>query len=138
MEGKFKIEMEVRDSETDFQGIVNNANYMIYLEHARHQWFKELGINFTEWSKNNLQLMLTSATLEFKRSLVPGDKFYVTCDRGEFISHVQFNIEQEIYLINSDKLILKSNLIGTCLNEKAKSKRERLFVPDALKSIRNK
>ncbi|NLI24182.1 MAG: acyl-CoA thioesterase, partial [Bacteroidales bacterium] len=30
----FELEMEVRDYECDIQGIVNNAVYMNYLEHA--------------------------------------------------------------------------------------------------------
>lgn len=91
---RFKLEMEVRDSETDIQGIVNNANYMVYLEHARHKWLKEIGINFTEWPQKNLQLVLLSASFEFKKSLVPGDKFYVTCEVGESVGKVKFAIDQ--------------------------------------------
>lgn len=130
---KFKIEMEVRDSETDIQGIVNNANYMVYLEHARHKWLKEIGINFTEWSQKKLQLVLLSASLEFKKSLVPGDKFYVTCKVGESAGKVKFTIEQEIYLVETDELILKANFTGTCVNENATSRKEKLFAPDLLK-----
>jgi acyl-CoA thioester hydrolase len=93
--------MEVRDSEIDIQGIVNNANYMVYLEHARHKWLKEIGINFIEWSHKNLQLVLLSASLEFKKSLVAGNKFYVTCKAGELVSLAKFSINQEIYLIHT-------------------------------------
>ena len=32
----FRHEMKVRDYECDIQGVVNNANYQHYLEHARH------------------------------------------------------------------------------------------------------
>ena len=30
------LEFKVRDYEVDSQGIVNNANYLHYLEHTRH------------------------------------------------------------------------------------------------------
>ena len=32
----YEREMEVRDYELDAEGIVNNANYLHYLEHTRH------------------------------------------------------------------------------------------------------
>ena len=35
--------MEVRDYECDLQGIVNNAEYQHYLEHARHQFLRSVG-----------------------------------------------------------------------------------------------
>ena len=38
MEKVFELKMSVRDYECDLQGIVNNAVYQNYLEHARHQF----------------------------------------------------------------------------------------------------
>ncbi len=32
----FETKMEVRDYECDIEGIVNNANYLHYMEHTRH------------------------------------------------------------------------------------------------------
>ena len=32
----FQLEMMVRDYECDIQGIVNNANYLHFMEHTRH------------------------------------------------------------------------------------------------------
>ena len=42
----FETEMEVRDYECDIQGIVNNANYLHYTEHTRHQVLVSLGVSF--------------------------------------------------------------------------------------------
>ena len=42
----FEIELTVRDYECDLQGIVNNAVYQHYLEHARHTFLEEVGLNF--------------------------------------------------------------------------------------------
>ena len=44
----FSIEMQVRDYELDAEGIVNNANYLHYLEHTRHQFCTQNGISFAE------------------------------------------------------------------------------------------
>ena len=39
----FETKMEVRDYECDIEGIVNNANYLHYMEHTRHLFLKECG-----------------------------------------------------------------------------------------------
>ena len=46
MEKRFELEMEVRDYECDIQGIVNNANYLHYMEHTRHKFIKTIGLDF--------------------------------------------------------------------------------------------
>ena len=43
----FCLDMEVRDYEIDYQGIVNNANYLHYLEHTRHEFCKMAGLNIS-------------------------------------------------------------------------------------------
>ena len=43
-----ELKMKVRDYECDLQGIVNNANYQHYLEHARHEFLLERGISFAD------------------------------------------------------------------------------------------
>ena len=42
---------EVRDNELDIQGVVNNANYFIYMAHAR-QYIHEIGLNFAEMAQS--------------------------------------------------------------------------------------
>ena len=44
----FETKMEVRDYECDIEGIVNNANYLHYMEHTRHLFLKECGLSFAE------------------------------------------------------------------------------------------
>ena len=43
-----EIRLKVRDYECDLQGIVNNANYQHYLEHARHEFLLSTGAGFAE------------------------------------------------------------------------------------------
>ena len=45
---RYRLQFEVRDYECDLQGIVNNAVYQNYLEHARHQLLKSIGVDFAE------------------------------------------------------------------------------------------
>ena len=42
----FKLTMEARDHECDIQGVVNNAHYQHYFEHARHRFLLDHKIDF--------------------------------------------------------------------------------------------
>ena len=42
----FELPMRVRDYEVDSQGIVNNAVYLHYLEHTRHEFCRKAGTSF--------------------------------------------------------------------------------------------
>lgn len=72
------LAMQVRDYECDLQGIVNNAVYQNYLEHARHQYLLAQGLNFAELTAQGIHLVMTHAELSYKQSLKPGDAFEVT------------------------------------------------------------
>ena len=41
-----EVDLEVRNYECDLQGIVNNAVFLNYLEHARHQYLLSVGIDW--------------------------------------------------------------------------------------------
>ena len=130
---KFSIEMEVRDNELDAQGIVNNANYMIYLSHARHKHGEELGINHTSFAEMGLNLVITSCTMKFKNSLMANEKFIVTSDitNGELPFH--WAHKQDIKRASDGKIILKAVFNATCVN---KSETEnKLCIPDIIEKL---
>ena len=74
----FQIPMQVRDYECDLQGVVNNAVYQNYLEHARHAFLHQHGIDFAALTSEGIHLMLIRAELDFKAPLKPNDRFDVT------------------------------------------------------------
>ena len=49
----YTLQMQVRDYELDSEGIVNNANYLHYLEHTRHRFCAENGISFSEMQQTS-------------------------------------------------------------------------------------
>ncbi len=56
----------VRDYECDLQGVVNNAVYQNYLEHARHVFLKEQGIDFAALAREGVNLVVIRAELDYK------------------------------------------------------------------------
>ena len=58
-QASFSLELAVRDYECDLQGVVNNAVYQNYLEHARHEYLKSIGIDFAALTLQGINLVVT-------------------------------------------------------------------------------
>jgi len=125
----FSLEMDVRDYECDIQGIVNNAVYQNYLEHARHEYLKEVGIDFAEYARNGINLVVVRAELDYKLPLMSGDKFQVGLNM-ERESKIKFAFHQDIIRLADEKIMVKGKIIGTALNPKG-----RPTIPDELNKL---
>jgi len=75
MKKTFEIEMKVRDYECDSQGIVNNANYLHYMENTRHEFMSDLGLTFKESHRMKIDPVVVRADLHYKTPLTGGDVF---------------------------------------------------------------
>lgn len=117
----FSIDMDVRDYECDIQGIVNNAVYQNYLEHARHEYLKEVGIDFAELARNGINLVVVRAELDYKLPLMSGDKFRVGLNM-ERESKIKFAFHQDIIRLVDEKIMVKGKIIGTALNPNGRPK----------------
>lgn len=115
----FSIEMAVRDYECDMQGVVNNAVYQNYLEHARHEFLKSIGIDFAELTARGINLVVTRIEIDYKLSLTSGDRFQVEITT-ERISPVRFGFRQSIYRLPERKPVVKALVTGTALNAKGR------------------
>ncbi len=69
----FSLEIPVRDYELDSEGIVNNANYLHYLEHTRHAFVKSRGYSFGEMSADGIIPVVNRIEVDYKRPLCSGD-----------------------------------------------------------------
>ena len=125
----FKINMSVRDYECDIQGIVNNAVYQNYLEHARHEYLKKVGVNFSELAKQGINLVVVRIELDYRLPLLSGDDFHVTVDM-ERESKIKFAFKQSIVRSVDNKLMLSGKVIGTALAENGRPK-----IPDVLEGL---
>ncbi|RPJ03408.1 MAG: acyl-CoA thioesterase, partial [Spirochaetaceae bacterium] len=76
---QYEIEMSVRDYELDLEGIVNNAVYLNYFEHARHEFLKAVGLDFSELHKQGTDAVVTRIEVDYRRFLSSGDRFIIKC-----------------------------------------------------------
>lgn len=76
------MDMEVRDYELDCEQIVNNANYLHYMEHTRHKFCSAAGLSFIEMHNKGYDAVVRKIDIEYHTSLKGGDSF-VSCLRLE-------------------------------------------------------
>lgn len=105
------LEFTVRDYECDLQGVVNNANYQHYLEHARHEFLISKGISFSGLHEEGIDLIVTRVEIDYKYPLRSQDKFFV-CINIVREGNVRLVFEQAIFWIPDDKLIVKAKVTG--------------------------
>lgn len=115
----FALEMAVRDYECDMQGIVNNAVYQHYLEHARHEFLKSIGIDFAAITALGINLVVLRVEIDYRISLISGDSFYVTVE-PQRISPLRFGFLQTICRLPDRKQAVKALVTGTALNAKGR------------------
>jgi len=96
----FIMDMEVRDYELDCEQIVNNANYLHYMEHTRHKFCKDAGLSFIEMHNRGIDAVVRKIEVEYKTSLRGGDSF-LSCLRLER-KGPRFIFHQDILKPNGD------------------------------------
>lgn len=94
------MDMEVRDYELDCENIVNNANYLHYMEHTRHKFCAQAGVSFNAMHEAGIDAVVRKIEVEYKRSLRGGESF-VSCIRLER-KGPRFIFHQDIVKSNGD------------------------------------
>ncbi len=115
----FCLEMKVRDYECDMQGIVNNAIYQHYLEHARHEFLLSRGLNFAELTAAGVIIVVAKAELDYRRPLRAGDLFEVSVEVRR-LSKLRIVFDQEIRLERGGELALKASITATAVNARGR------------------
>jgi acyl-CoA thioester hydrolase len=105
------LEFTVRDYEVDLQGVVNNANYQHYLEHARHEFLLSKGISFARLHDEGTDLIITKVEIEYKYPLRSRDRFIVkTGIRKE--GYIRLVFFQDIFRLPDELLIVRAKITG--------------------------
>jgi len=105
------LEFTVRDYECDIQGVVNNANYQHYLEHARHEFLISKGLSFSKLHEEGTDLIVTRVEIDYKYPLRSHDNFVVRTNI-EREGNVRLVFIQDIFRIPDEKLIIKARVTG--------------------------
>lgn len=109
----FETRMMVRDYECDIEGIVNNANYLHYIEHTRHLFLKQCGLSFAEMHRKGIDAVVARMNLQYKVPLRCDDEFISRLNlRKEGLRYI---FQQDIFRAANDKLCFRSSVELVCI-----------------------
>eukprot|EP00898_Chlorokybus_atmophyticus_P008621 jgi/Chlat1/8760/Chrsp9S08576 len=88
----------VRDYELDQFGVVNNAVYLNYLQHARHEWMDGIGCNIDEATRaSGFAFAIPEyKEIKFYAPLRSGDRFFVRLSSLS-VTAARLNVYHEVY-----------------------------------------
>ena len=128
----FELPMKVRDYEVDVEGIVNNANYLHYLEHTRHEFCESAGLSFRDMHLNGIDPVLSRVEIDYKTPLTLGEHFVSKLNirrRGPI-----FIFDQDIYKTDGTPVVLAKVSVA-CIENGRLSRGE--VLADAFKNYIN-
>ncbi len=97
---KFKKNLELRYSDFDMMGHVNNAMYLTYFEYIRILYTTEI----CQWNIKETGLVVANATIDFRSSIVRSSNpiIYIRCNR---LGNKSFGFEYLISEENNSEII---------------------------------
>lgn len=130
MKSQFTWQSVVRSYEIDVQGIVNNAHYLNYFEHARAQVLLSCGIDVGNWHHQGLDLVIVHIDMAIKTSLRANQQFVVHTNINKQ-GKLRLVCEQHIIRTGDDALIAKAKNTVVCVSRE----RGKPVFPDALNAL---
>lgn len=120
----YSIELDVRDYEIDSEGIVNNANYLHYLEHARHRFCDHAGFSFKAMQDAGLIPVLNRVEVDYKTPLRSGDRMVIAI--WVEMKGVRFVFHQDIFNAATGEMVISAVVSCVCLKDGKLSRGELL------------
>ena len=103
----YKSEMRVRFGETDLQGVVFNANYLLYVDTAQMDYLRTIGVPYFDMLERGFDIVIVDASLQF---LAPArfDEVLHVYTRIYDIGNSSIRMDYEIYEAESERFVARS------------------------------
>lgn len=107
----FELPIRVYYEDTDAQGVVYYANYFRFMERARTEWLRSLGVDMARLQDEDRRIFVVAEVqVKFHAPARLLDDIVVTAGLVG-LSRVSFDIEQKIYRNSTDGELLISGIV---------------------------
>ncbi|MDQ7035137.1 MAG: thioesterase family protein [Anaerolineae bacterium] len=86
----------VRYAETDAQGIVHHASYIVYFEEGRSEYIRQRGSSYAEFERSGLYLAVTEINARYIKAARYDDRLTVRCWIAKFIVVVHWYLNTKL------------------------------------------
>ena len=112
----FELPMKVRDYEVDSEGIVNNAIYLHYLEHTRHEFCEQAGFSFRQMHSQGIDPVVSRVEIDYRRPLRLGESMVSKLAMSR--KGPLFIFMQDIFTPDGEPVVKAKVMIATLVNGK--------------------
>jgi len=107
----FELPIRVYYEDTDAKGVVYYANYFRFMERARTEWLRSLGVDMVHLQEEERRIFVVAEVqTKFHAPARLSDNLVVTAGL-EGLTRVSFDIEQKIYRDSTDGDLLISGIV---------------------------
>ncbi|MSR77455.1 MAG: acyl-CoA thioesterase [Candidatus Omnitrophica bacterium] len=126
----FDYKYRVRYGDTDKMGISYYANYLVWFEAARTEFFRALGLPYTECEKQGYYLPVVEANIQYLRPSTYDDLLTVRTSVAE-LGRSRMRFEYQVFDSKMIHVIASGFTAHVFVDSKMKPQR----VPDVVKKI---
>lgn len=112
----YEMRLQVRDYEVDCQGIVNNANYLHYLELTRHRFCEDAGWSFAAMHAAGVDPVVRRVEIDYLSSLTLSQwmvsKLWLERRGARFLFHQDIYREADARLVARAVVTIVSTVDG--------------------------
>ena len=107
----FELPVRVYYEDTDAQGVVYYANYFRFMERARTEWLRSLGVDMVRLQDEDRRIFVVAeVNVKFHAPARLSDELVVTAGLKD-LTRVAFDIEQKIFRNSTDGDLLISGIV---------------------------
>lgn len=124
-----KITIQVRSTEIDINGHVNNAKYLEYLEWGREDLYECLKLPYSYLLVQDIMTVTVNININYRKEAIQNDRLTIIT-RLDTIGNTSFTMKQEIIRDGDQSLIADAHVTLVTV---AATSRQKITVPHLIR-----
>ena len=124
-----KITIQVRSTEIDINGHVNNAKYLEYLEWGREDLYECLELPYSYLLAQDIMTVTVNININYRKEAIQNDRLTIIT-RLDTIGNTSFTMKQEIIRDGDQSLIADAHVTLVTV---AATSRQKIPVPQLIR-----
>ena len=125
-EFKYSTQIQVRYSDFDMLGHINNATFVTYFEVARLYYFMTIG-----WTLEDVSNVVAHLDIDFLAPILPGQEVHCRV-RTSSLGSKSFQMHYELYSEKDETIFARAHSVQVCFEKKTG---KTMLIPDHIHEL---